>query len=141
MTREDRRLSFGDIVQIVEGFIEKFWECVAKRMEHTDTECDITSFSEAPAESFFSKWEFVTNHRPSLKPSNVISLCRIMLEGPVPGTVVSHDLTRKALTLWEGHLGERFTTQKWDGISVSKTVRKCQNKVWKYSCYSNLDID
>ena len=61
-----------------------------------------------------------------------------MLEGPDPSTEISHDLTKKTLSLWEGHKGERFTTQRWSGLGVSKSVRKCQNKKWKFLEYSDL---
>ena len=63
-----------------------------------------------------------------------------MLDGPYPGTIDSHNLTRQVLSLWEGHLGERFVTQDWNGYSISKTVSKCQNKIWKSANYSNFDI-
>ena len=137
-TRGQRNETFDDITNVVSNFIDNFWMCVQTRMSFTNTDCEITSFSEAPAESFFSKWQFIIDHRPSLSVDNIISLCRIMLEGPDPSTEISHDLTKKALSLWEGHKGERFTTQKWSGLGVSKSVRKCQNKKWKFLEYSDL---
>ena len=139
-TRGQRNETFDDISNVVSQFIDNFWDCVHTRMIFTNTECEVTSFSEAPAESFFSKWQFIIDHRPSLSVENIISLCRIMLEGPDPSTEMSHDLTKKALTLWEGKKGkgERFTTQEWSGIGVSKTVSKCQNKEWKFIDYSDF---
>ena len=136
-TRGQRQTSLNDLSNMVSTFIDKFWSCVEARMVHTNTDCELTSFSEAPAETFFSKWQFVIDHRPSLLVKHVIGLCRIMLEGPDPGTQVSHDITRKALTLWDSHLGERYTTKEWTG-GISKGVADCQNKHWKFAAHTDF---
>ena len=139
VTRREKKLTFDVLYGVISSFIVKFWVNVESRLSYTDIDCNLTSFSEAPAESFFSKWAFITDHRPSLKPVNVVSLCRVMLDGPDPGTQDSHDLTKRATERWSSKYKtdrELFVTKTWDGKCVSNKVGQIQKGTWKFSSYS-----
>lgn len=98
---------------------------------------DYITYSEAPAETFFSEYKFITDHRPSLGFEMVVALIRIRSEGPGAGTVESHDLVKSALKNSSSHLGERFTTAKWNQSRVAVTVKKRLEQKWAWKAYND----
>lgn len=135
-TRRQENVSLADLEAAVLNFIDRIWDEFKQRTGRTDlTSTDSWCFSEAPCESFFSKWGKIVNERPSLKFENVLILAKIQLEGPEAGTDDSHELMKKAMVQYEtfSHFGERYTTQTWSAGEVSSTVRDHMNKVWKYA--------
>ena len=118
-SRSETAITYEDINKVGENFINEFWKQISIRLEYTNTTDKSTSFSEAPAESFFSTWQFIVDHRPSLTIQHVIALCRIILEGPDAGTDVSHDLVKKAM-------------EKWDSQSSWRKIHNQKLGTWNY---------
>ena len=132
-------ISLTSIETSLEHFIEKLWNEFQNRTARTDlTSVDCSCFSEAPCESFFSKWGNIVETRPSLTVENIVRLIRIQLEGPYPGTDDAHKLMKTAMEhyLTISHLGERYCTQRWVPGRVSTTVTKVMNRPWQFSIYS-----
>ena len=138
-TRGQASLTFEGLAEVVYKFIDEFWLQVEMRLSHTNVSDSLVCFSEAPAESFFSVWQTVIDHRPNLSFGKTAALVRIIQEGPAPGTVNSHDLVKKALQLhMPSHLGERYVTEQWEPPMVCKEVAKQMRKPWKFAAFSDL---
>lgn len=137
-TRGASAITFDTLVDVLRSFINSFWFQVDERLKCTELGKDFITYSEAPAESFFSEWKFITDHRPSLGFDMIVALIRIRTEGPGVGTQESHDLVRKALRLSKSHLGERFTTQNWHKGRVPLYVQNVLDKKWVWKQYSDL---
>ena len=76
---------------------------------------------------------------PQMLLANVISLCRVMLERPEPGTDDSHQLRKAATEKWTTKVIENYFSQKWHEKALSKGVAAIQKTPWKYSCYAKND--
>ena len=140
-TRNQQRFTVEIIEDAVEDFIDKLWEEIARRSNRTDlTSRSCWCFSEAPCESFFSKWGKIVEARPSLTFENIFRLVRIQLEGPPAGTEKSHEVMTAAMRQYRSlsHFGERYCTLSWVPNAVSSTVRKVIQKPWEYSAFSNF---
>ena len=77
-------------------YIDDLWEGVKERLGHFDREGP-TAWSEAPAEGVFSILSYICEHKPSLKLSNITKLCRIVKEGPPPGSQRAEEVTNKLI--------------------------------------------
>ena len=76
-TRGTSVITFETLVGVLKTFINTFWVEVARRTCHTELGKDYITFSEAPAETLFSEYKFITDHQPSLGFYTVASLIRI----------------------------------------------------------------
>ena len=106
-------------------FIDKLWEGVVDRFKHNNNLADSTTcWSEAPAESIFSTWQFVIDHRASLTTLHTEALCRIIRDGPKPATKSAEILMSRAANNWDAQCGLRFTTRNWQAGFTSQIVEK-----------------
>ena len=137
-TRGTSAITFQTIVSVLRCFIHRFWFEVDKRLAHTELGKDYITYSEAPAETFFSEYKFITDHRPSLGFEMVIALIRIRSEGPGAGTNESHDLVKSALKNHQSHLGERYITRNWYPTKVGVAVKKRLEEKWVWKDYSDF---
>ena len=140
-TRFEQAITLPVIETALETFINNFWDQFAIRAARTDlVSGDTWCFSEAPCESFFSKWSRIVHSRPSLLVENVVRLIRIQQEGPPAGTDEAHSLMEAAMKQYRtvSYLGERYTTKDWVPGVVSTTVMNVMNLPWAYSHYSNF---
>ena len=120
-----------------------FWNEFDSRNNQTNLSANEgVAYSEAICESFFSKWDQITRFRPSLLVENVVRLARLQLEGPSPGTEVSHDLVQRAMEGFVNysHISERYTTLHWQPGQISKTLHNEEIKSWEaeYLFYNML---
>ena len=83
-----------------------------------------TSWSEAPAESIFSTWQFVIDHRPSLTTKHVEDMCRVIRDGPKASSKEAEVLMELACKNSGASCGLRFITQNWQPGTTSKIVEK-----------------
>ena len=65
---------------------------------------------------------FIVEHRPSLTPNHLAKICRIVKEGPAPGTKKAEALRKKALRRWPSQHGRRFTTNSFMHCITSSTA-------------------
>ena len=77
---------------------------------------------------FFSILGHIVEHRPSLTPNHLAKICRIVKEGPAPGTKKAEALTKKALRRWPSQHGRRFTTNSFMHGITSSTVTAALDK-------------
>ena len=127
--RSERDFSPQSAAKILTKYVEKLWSGIAERLKHFDKD-GTTSWSEAPSESIFSILDYVVEHKPSLKYTHMISLCRCVREGPPPGTELAQKLTEGALKNWpNSQHGIGFTTNNYimKGLT-SRTVTNAYNK-------------
>ena len=80
-----------------------------------------------PAEGIFSILAYITENRASLTPGHLSKLCRVVKEGPTPGTLKAANLTKRALGKWPSEYGTRFTTNNYMFGMTSSTVADVMN--------------
>ena len=67
-------------------YVDKLWKGIQERLAYFDKDGS-TCCSEAPAEGIFSILAYITENRASLTPGHLSKLCRVVKEGPTPGTL------------------------------------------------------
>ena len=123
ITRNELNCSIDGMTNHVLAYTDKLFEEIADRMQHSDTD-GTTSWSEAPAESIFSVFKMVLHGRESLSVGHTVALCRLITNGPRPGTVEAEKLMNQAAEKWKSHNGLEFTTQNWQIRFISKLISR-----------------
>ena len=95
-TRNEEQCNVDDLVSHLLSYTDTLFECINKRLKHSDTDIGTTSWSEAPAESIFSVFKMVIHGRESLTVGHTVALCRILTNGPRTGTVEAEKLMEDA---------------------------------------------
>ena len=103
------------------------WKGIEKRLNYFDKDGS-TCWSEAPAEGIFSILAYITENRASLTPSHLTKICRVVKEGPNPGTLKAAALTKRALEKWPSEHGSRFTSNSYMPGMTSSTVADVMKK-------------
>ena len=113
-TRAEAKFKPEDAAAAVNLYIDALWEGVKDRLTKFDKE-GTTSWSEAPAEGIFSILSYIIENKPNLTFKHMLSLCRIVQEGPSPGSTSAINMTVKCLAKQPSSAGPsgRFLTQKW----------------------------
>ena len=111
-------------------YINSLWSGVKERFNHFDIDGS-SCWSEAPAEAVFSILDYIVNYKRSLTFEHMIQLCRVIKEGPSPGTIKAQNLTKLALSKWpfQKSTGNvRFATSKFIHGITSNAVSNAMNK-------------
>ena len=90
-------------------YINELWAGISERLTHFDSD-GTTAWSEAPAEGICSILQNICDHKSSIKLSNLTNLCRIIKEGPPPGSKQASQLTAQSMDKWPSMYGARFTS-------------------------------
>lgn len=123
---EDNAASVDVIIPAFYNFIDELWKGIQKRFKSMGDISGNTSWSEAPAESVFSTWQFIIDHRQSLTVKHTEALCRIIRDGPQPATRAAEQLLAQASSHWGRDGNLRFTTKEWYPGVVSNIVQRLQ---------------
>ena len=107
-------------------YVDKLWKGIQERLAYFDKDGS-TCCSEAPAEGIFSILAYITENRASLTPGHLSKLCRVVKEGPTPGTLKAANLTKRALGKWPSEYGTRFTTNNYMFGMTSSPVADVMN--------------
>ena len=129
-TRSRSESSFTPTIYIDIFKINSLWSGVKERFNHFDIDGS-TCWSEAPAEAVFSILDYIVNHKRSLTFEHMIQLCRVIREGPSPGTIKAQNLTKLALSKWpfQKSTGNvRFATSNFIHGITSNDVSNAMNK-------------
>ena len=122
-SRNEEKFTNVGAKEILEKYVDNYWNGVKERLTHFDKD-GTTSWSEAPSESIFSTLGYIVDHKPSLTYKHMISLCRVVKEGPPPGSTSALDTTKRALENWPAEDGIKFTTGNFIHGLTSSTVAK-----------------
>ena len=122
----------------IQNYNDKLWLGIEERLTHFDSD-GTTSWSEAPAEGFFSILQTIVDHKTAIKLSNLSKLCRLVKEGPQPGkndkaSTIRHqksdkasEITKKSMSEWPSRYGLKFATNSFMKRTTSATVSKILN--------------
>ena len=95
MPRDSRTRAEGDFSKAkicdISRYIKSLSEGITERLTHFDKD-GTTSWSEAPAEGIFSILQTICDKKPGIKLSNLTKLCKIIKEGPQPGSILTKAL-------------------------------------------------
>ena len=111
----------------IDKYVEELWNGILKRLQHFDSG-GTTAWSEAPAEGIFSILQNICDHKSSIKLSNLTKLCRIVKEGPPPGSKDASYMTKQSINKWPSVYGARFTTSDFMKGTTSPTEAAILNK-------------
>ena len=125
---EESKASFENASATLNCYIISLWKGIHDRFKYMDLTGE-TCWSEAPAESVFSTWQYIIDHRPSLTVKHTESICRIIRDGPNPASSSAEILMQHASGKWKSEHGMRFTTQNWQPGFVSNIVEKLQHEI------------
>ena len=100
-----------------------FYGRVDERLKYFDKDGS-TRWSEAPAEGIFSILAYITENRASLTPRHLSKLCRVIKEGPKPGSNFANSIVKDCIRDWPSAFGPRFTTNDYMKKITSSTVAK-----------------
>ena len=124
LTRKSKAFTPVIAKEILSQYIEDLWQGISKRLTYFEKD-GTTRWCEAPSEGIFSILEYIVENKPSLQYKHMISLCRVVLEGPPPGTEKAQTLTVNALEQWRDSskdgLAGRFASNDWIKGLTSKT--------------------
>ena len=120
-TRNELDCDVDKLCTHLHKYVDVLFDEIATRMDYTDKDGS-TSWSEAPSESIFSVFKMVLHGRESLTVGHTIALCRLMTNGPKPGTLEAEKLMDQAAKKWNTHNGLQFTTANWQIRFVSKLI-------------------
>ena len=120
-SRSEEKFKNEDACTMLETYVQVYWNGVEERLTHFDKD-GTTSWSEAPSESIFSILGYIIEHKPSLTFKNMIQLCRVVKEGPTPGSTAAIEITKKAIANWPAKDGIRFTSNNYFHGVTSSTV-------------------
>ena len=126
ITRRESRTNIESLVTMLNFFIDKLWEGITARFIHSDLEAN-SCWSEAPAESIFSVYKLAITGRQSLTLSHITSLCRLITDGPNPGTVAAENLITKAAAKYQAYKGLNFQTKNWQMRFISKLISQLKD--------------
>ena len=100
-TRTRGEASFDDqsAIKCVRNYVDLLWKEIDERLVYFDKDGS-TNWSEAPAEGIFSIIDHIIEYKPSLSVQNMIRLCRIVKEGPPPGSRTATLTTRNCFENW-----------------------------------------
>ena len=127
-TRQYANFKAEDLIAVFTSYINTLWSCIAERLTHFDHE-GLTCWSEAPAEAVFSVLDYIIDHKRSLSDQHMVMLCRVIREGPSPGTIKAKNLTQCALSKWLTNEGQvRFAAASYMYGITSTTVAAALNK-------------
>ena len=126
-TRSESQFDRQDVVVWMRKYVDILWKGIDERLKYFDKDGS-TCCSEAPAEGIFSILAYITENRASLTPSHLSKLCRVIKEGPTPGTLKAAALTKRALGKWPSEHGSRFTTNSYMPGMTSSTVADVRKK-------------
>ena len=123
MSRKEGTVDIRSVLAWIEKYVHSLWHNISKRLPFFDKE-GTTNWSEAPAEGIFSVLDYIIEHKPSLSVANMISICRIVKEGPAPGTKSATLLTKRAIDSWPVNKRDRgnFISMKYMNRVTSSTV-------------------
>ena len=68
-----------------------------------------------------------TAGRPSLTLPHITALCRLLTEGPKPGTVAAEELINKAADRYRANKGLQFQTKSWQMRFISKLISQLKD--------------
>ena len=78
------------------NWIQKYIDKL-ERLTHFDAD-GTTAWSEAPAEGIFSILQTIVDHKTAIQLKNLTKLCRIIKEGPKPGSKHAEDITTLSMS-------------------------------------------
>ena len=86
---------------------------------------------------FFLFWTLFVK-KTSIKRSNFTKICRVIKEGPKPGSNFANSIVKDLIRDWLSVFGPRFTTNDYMKKTTSSTVAKILEKysVYTISCTS-----
>ena len=93
----------------IQNYIDKLWRGIQERLTHFDAD-GTTAWSEAPAEGIFSILQTIVDHKTAIQLKNLTKLCRIIKEGPKPGSKHAEDITTLSMSKWPSKWGPKFRT-------------------------------
>ena len=125
-TRSEGEFQINLAFDWIQNYIDKLWLGIEERLTHFDSD-GTTSWSEAPAEGFFSILQTIVDHKTAIKLSNLTKLCRIVKEGPKPGTNKASEIRNKSMSEWPSRYGLKFATNSFMKRTTSATVSKILN--------------
>ena len=126
-TRSESSFSKGHIIDWIKEYVHLLWTGIQERLKYFDKD-GTTCWSEAPAEGVFSILGYIVEQRASLTVNHMTKLCRVVKEGPPPGTKKASDLAKRAMCKWPSLHGSRFTTNSYMHGITSSTVSTAMNK-------------
>ena len=127
-TRSEAKFKPETAAEAVKAYTNQLWDGITERLTHCDKD-GTTGWSEAPSEAIFSILGYIVENKPSLTFGHMISLCRVVREGPPPGCAAASTITKHCLDKWGGRPdSKRFLTNEWMYGLTSKTVSNELNK-------------
>lgn len=121
-----------DTVTMIKAYIGILWAEIADRFVQFDL-TGSTCWSEAPAESVFSTWGTILDHRQSLSVKHAEMLCRVVRDGPKTATRESEIFMTKISSKYKDGFGLRFATKDWQPGFISNVVQKIQEGIpWEH---------
>ena len=133
-TRTRGEASFDDqsAIKCVRNYVDLLWKEIDERLVYFDKDGS-TNLSEAPAEGIFSIIDHIIEYKPSLSVQNMIRLCRIVKEGPRPGSRTATLTTRNCFENWPSDTDRtrgNFITREYNHRLriTSPTVTKCNKR-------------
>ena len=126
------QFSIADAKKACEIYIKLLWKSIRKRVAKTDFSNSPCAFSEAPAESIFSTYAWVTGARESMTIDHAVALTRIACHGPPVATPEARALAEEAIEHYASIYGPRFCTHMWFKGATSKVIRKIQSQKWEF---------
>ena len=121
-----------DTTAMIKQYIGILWAEIADRFTQFQL-TGSTCWSEAPAESVFSTWGTILDHRQSLSVKHAEMLCRVVKDGPKAATKESETFMSNVCSKYKDGLGLRFTTQNWQPGFISNVIQKIhQGEAWEY---------
>lgn len=125
-TRSENLFTKETAFNWISDYIDKLWLGISERLKHFDSDGS-TAWSEAPAEGIFSIMQNICDHKNSIKLSNLTKLCRIIKEGPPPGSQPASWIIQNSIEKWPSIHGPRFTSNNFIKRTTSASVAKVLN--------------
>ena len=125
-TRSENLFTKETAFNWISDYIDKLWLGISERLKHFDSDGS-TAWSEAPSEEIFSIMQNICDHKNSIKLSNLTKLCRIIKEGPPPGSQPASWIIQNSIEKWPSIHGPRFTSNNFIKRTTSASVAKVLN--------------
>ena len=120
-TRSEELFTNETAFNWISDYIDNLCLGILVRLKHFDFDGS-KAWSEAPAEGIFSIMQNICDHKNSIKLSNLTKLCRIIKEGPPPGSQLASWIIQNSIDKWPSIHGPRFTSNNFIKRTTSAAV-------------------
>ena len=122
-TRKQHTFGIDSVIDISTKYTNTLWDEIKNRLEYFDKDGP-TRWSEAPSEGIFSILDAIVDYKPSLTFKHMISLCRVVKEGPAVCSKEANVLVKDCMENWPARKNsKKFITDNWLIGTTSKTVK------------------